>query len=76
FTFPNLDDKDYALYSLNEESLANVELVLAGAIADPLLRMLTWNMLSQMVRDGQLAPLRYHALAVGGLRKEDDEGVL
>lgn len=76
FTFPNLDDKDYALFSLDEKSLEAVPAVLGGGVSDPMLRLQTWSMLSQMVRDGKLPPLRYIDLALGGLAYEDDDGAL
>lgn len=76
FVYPNLDDKDYALFSLDEKSMLGAEDVLKGGVNDPLLRLLVWNTLNQMVRDGQLSPLRYMELATAGLEKEEDDGVL
>jgi len=76
FVYPNLDDKDYALYSIDETSLKNTSLVLGGGVKDPLLRLLVWNTLYQMVRDAQLTPARYFELASAGLSQEDDDNVL
>lgn len=76
FVYPNLDDKDYALFSLDEISVKSAEGVLKGGVKDPLLRLQVWNTLNQMVRDAQLSPLRYIEMAILGLEKEQDEGVL
>jgi aminopeptidase N len=76
FVFPNLGDKDYALFSLDEKSLEAVPAVLGGGLQDPVLRLQTWSMLSQMVRDGKMPALRYVDLAIGGIQSETDEAVL
>jgi len=76
FVYPNLDDKDYALFSLDEISLKSAESVLKGGVKDPLLRLLVWNTLNQMVRDAELNPLRYLEMAISGLETENDDGVL
>lgn len=76
FVFPNLDDKDYALFTLDDVSVKNAGAVLRGGVKDPLLRLLVWNSAYQMVREGQLPPLAYMEMALAGLEKEADEGVL
>lgn len=76
FIYPNLDDKDYALFSLDEISVKSSEKVLKGGVKDPLLRLLVWNTLYQMVRTGELSPVRYIEMAILGLASEDDDGVL
>lgn len=76
FVFPNLDDKDYALFALDEKSLTNAQRVLEGGVSNPVLRMQAWSILSQMVRDGALDPIRYFELARAGYARETDEGVL
>ncbi|MGZ3651614.1 MAG: aminopeptidase N [Bdellovibrionota bacterium] len=74
--FPNLDDKDYALFSLDEKSMKHVGAILAGGVEDPVLRLQTWTLLEQMVRDGSLPPLHYFDLALSGFASESDDGVL
>jgi aminopeptidase N len=76
FVFPNLDDKDYALFSLDKQSIQSAASILEGGIRYPLLRLQTWGVLGQMVRDGKLSPLEYFPMALKGLKNENDEGVL
>jgi len=76
FVYPNLDDKDYAIFSLDEISLKSAESVLKGGVKDPLLRLLVWNTLHQMVRTGELSPVRYIEMAMLGIAAENDDGVL
>jgi aminopeptidase N len=76
FVYPNLDDKDYALFSLDEISLQRASSVLNGGVKDPLLRLQVWNTLYQMVRDSQFSPMEYINLAIQALEKESDDSVL
>ncbi len=76
FVYPNLDDKDYALFSIDEVSLKNADFLLGGGVRDPLLRILVWKTLEDMVRYAKLSPLRYFEIASRALVKEDDEAVL
>lgn len=76
FLFPNLEDHDYALYSLDEKSKDQAKAVLAGAAEENTLRLMTWNMLGQMVRDQKLSPVDYFDIALSGLEKEKDEALL
>lgn len=75
FVFPNSDDKDYALYSLDEKSLSNAELAI-NAIGDPLTRLMIWNILTQMVRDEKLPPIKFFDIALKGLKNESDDLLL
>jgi aminopeptidase N len=76
FVFPNYGDKDYALFSLDDTSMKNVELIMEGGVNDALLRLQTWQTLHEMVRNGKLSPLAYFDLVLKGLAKESDEGLL
>ena len=76
FVYPNLDDKDYALVAIDAVSMQQVQAVLGGAVADPLLRLQVWGSLAQMVRDTSLKPARYLELATAALAHEGDAGVL
>ncbi len=39
FVYPNLDDKDYALFAIDARSMQQVPALLGGAVTDPLLRL-------------------------------------
>lgn len=75
FVFPNHEDYDYALFSLDERSLANTGLALT-TIRDPLTRLMLWNILHQMVRDQDLSPERFFELALMGLKSESNDLLL
>ncbi len=76
FVYPNLEDKDYALVTIDAASMQQVPALLGGAVADPLLRLQVWGSLAQMVRDARLTPARYLELATAALAREGDAGVL
>ncbi|PYC74014.1 aminopeptidase N [Streptomyces tateyamensis] len=71
----NDDDLSYAKLRLDEESLAAVTAHL-GDFAEPLPRALVWAAAWDMTRDGELATRDYLELAVAGLPKESDIGVV
>lgn len=75
FIFPNHEDYDYALFSLDEKSLSNTGLALT-TIKDPLTRLMLWNILHQMVRDEELTPEKALEFALTGLKKEENDLVL
>lgn len=75
FIFPNHKDFDYALYSLDEKSLANAPMALAK-IEDPLTRLMIWNVLHQMVRDSELPAMKAVEIAMEGLKGEEDDLLL
>lgn len=75
FILPNQDDQDFALFSLDPASLQHARLALSK-LPDPLSRLMVWNMLEQMVRDGELAPLTYFDFADSGLQAEQDDLLL
>ncbi|MFG3103096.1 aminopeptidase N [Streptomyces sp. NPDC048182] len=76
---PNDLDLTYAKIRLDETSLETALRGLSG-IPDPITRVLVWNALRDMVRDGELAPADYLATAAAHLGEETDlalvDGVL
>jgi aminopeptidase N len=76
FIWANLDDYDYALYSLDKNSLKHIEVALAGGIDDPLTRMMLWSSLSQMVRTQELSTLVYLKSSLLALETETDPTLL
>lgn len=75
FVLPNVDDQDYALFSLDEASLTKTKLAIT-TLKDPLSRIMVWSILSEMVRDQKLAPKDYIELAMAGLTVEEDDLLL
>lgn len=75
FILPNLNDLDYALYSLDDKSLGKAKIALS-ALEDPLSRLLVWNILYQMTRDSELSPKIYMSIAMDALKGEKDDLLL
>ncbi|MFJ3790729.1 aminopeptidase N [Kitasatospora sp. NPDC090091] len=71
----NDDDLSYAKVRLDEDSLAVVAEHL-GDFTDSLPRALCWASAWDMTRDGEMAARDYLALAVSGLGRESDIGVV
>ncbi|MET9400705.1 aminopeptidase N [Kitasatospora sp. NPDC002965] len=71
----NDDDLSYAKVRLDEDSLAVVTEHLGG-FPDSLPRALCWASAWDMTRDGELAARDYLTLALSGLRRESDIGVV
>ncbi|WP_369182974.1 aminopeptidase N [Streptomyces sp. Y1] len=71
----NDDDLSYAKIRLDEDSLAVVTEHL-GAFTDSLPRALCWASAWDMTRDGELAARDYLSLALSGLGRETDIGVV
>ncbi|GAA2782829.1 aminopeptidase N [Kitasatospora sp. CM 4170] len=71
----NDDDLSYAKVRLDEDSLAVVADHL-GDFTDSLPRALCWASAWDMARDGEMAARDYLALAVSGLGRESDIGVV
>ncbi|MGK4580680.1 aminopeptidase N [Kitasatospora sp. HPMI-4] len=71
----NDDDLSYAKVRLDEDSLAVVTEHLGG-FTDSLPRALCWAAAWDMTRDGELAARDYLSLAVSGLARETDIGVV
>ncbi|MFF2352189.1 aminopeptidase N [Kitasatospora sp. NPDC058115] len=71
----NDDDLSYAKVRLDEDSLAVVTEHL-GAFTDALPRALCWASAWDMTRDGELAARDYLTLALSGLPRESDIGVV
>ncbi|MER5640086.1 aminopeptidase N [Kitasatospora sp. NPDC002227] len=71
----NDDDLSYAKVRLDEASMAVVTEHL-GAFTDSLPRALCWASAWDMTRDGELATRDYLTLAVSGLGRESDIGVV
>ncbi len=76
FVYANVDDQDYALFSLDAVSLKAVQDVLRGGIDQPLTRLMVWSTLNQMVRDTSLRVSDYFEIVLAGLEKESDPAVL
>lgn len=75
FVFPNHEDFDYALYSLDQKSLESAPMALAK-IEEPLTRLMIWNVLHQMVRDAELSAPKALDIAMEGLKAEKDDLLL
>lgn len=75
FVMPNMNDHDYALYSIDEQSMANVGLILNGQ-GDALMRLMVWGTLGQMVRDGEFSVLHFHQLATQALKAGENDEIL
>ncbi|WP_033212652.1 aminopeptidase N [Kitasatospora phosalacinea] len=71
----NDDDLSYAKVRLDADSLAVVTAHL-GDFADSLPRALCWASAWDMTRDGELATRDYLSLALSGLQRESDIGVV
>ncbi len=76
FVYPNVDDLDYALFALDPVSLQASRKALAGGMKDPLLRLMIWQTLGQMVRDTQMGINDYFETVFTGLESEKDEALL
>lgn len=75
FILPNEGDQDYALYSLDEESLKKVSSALTE-LPDPLARFMVWHKLSQMVRNSELKAKSFLESAIVALKTEKDDQLL
>ncbi len=71
---PNDGDASYCKIRLDPQSLAALTASL-GRIADPLNRAVAWNGVRDLVRDSELAPREYVALAVRHLAAETDPSI-
>jgi aminopeptidase N len=76
FVFPNSGDYDYALFSLDPVSIQKAPMILKGGLDDPHLRLMTWNILTQMVRDQKYAASYYFETALDTIKAENDENLL
>lgn len=75
FLLPNQDDLDYALFSLDDKSLAKAKVAISR-MPDPLSRLMIWNILYQMTRDSELSPSIYMHIALEALKHEEDDLLL
>lgn len=75
FVLPNVEDQDYALFTLDPVSLTKTKLALT-TIEDPLSRMMVWNILSEMVRNQKLKPKVFIEMAMAGLELEENDYLL
>lgn len=75
FVLPNIEDHDYALYSLDEKSLKLASIAMKK-LPDPLERYQIWLVLLEMVRQRQLKPTEFFSMALDALRTEKDEILL
>jgi aminopeptidase N len=71
---PNDEDFSYCKVRLDPGSLTVLTTSL-GRIAEPLSRAVAWNSARDLVRDAELAPLRYLELAVRHLPAETDTSI-
>ncbi|MDQ2815074.1 MAG: aminopeptidase N [Actinomycetota bacterium] len=71
---PNDGDAGYCKVRLDRGSLAALTASL-GRIAEPLNRAVAWNSVRDLIRDGELAPQEYIALAVRHLPAETDPSI-
>jgi aminopeptidase N len=76
FVYPNVNDQDYALFSLDAESVKLAGKVIAGAATDPLLRLMVWDTLYQMVRDSKLSLNDYFNATIPAYEVEKSGPVL
>ena len=75
FVLPNIDDQDYALFTLDKTSLTKTKLAITTLI-NPLSRMMIWSILSEMVRNQKMRPLEYMEMAMAGLEVEENDLLL
>src|SRR5690606_23062132 len=66
---------DYALFTLDPASLKHAPMALS-LLEDPLSRLMIWNILYQMVRDGDLGPTEFLTFAETALREEKNDLLL
>jgi len=71
---PNDGDATYCKVRLDPVSLTALTASI-GRIADPLNRAVAWNSIRDLIRDGELAPQAYMALAVRHLPAETDPSI-
>jgi aminopeptidase N len=75
FVLPNVGDQDYAQFSLDKKSVLKAKLALTK-LEDPLSRLMLWDILNQMVKDGELSPKDYHQIALEGFKEEGNDLLL
>ncbi len=75
FVYTNMGDEDYQFSILDSKSLANAKGALTS-LPDPLLRLMIWENLNQMVQDGKLSPVEYLKITTEALKTENDENLL
>jgi aminopeptidase N len=75
FVLPNVDDQDYALFTLDPLSLKRTELALK-TLENPLSRIMIWHTLSEMVRNQKIRPKEFIEMAIAGLEAEENDLLL
>ena len=75
FILPNLEDYDYALFSLDKNSTKLAPQALTK-LPEALSRFQVWLILMQMVRDQELAPEKFISMANEALKVEEDETLI
>lgn len=75
FILPNEKDLDYALFSLDDKSLAKAKVAISK-LPDPLSRLMIWNIIYQMTRDSELSPSIFMHIALEALKLEEDDLLL
>ena len=75
FVYPNLDDQDYVMTTLDARSLDTL-MAQQPRVDDSFLRAMLWSDLWEMVRDARLTPVRFIALVLNSLPSEEDPQLL
>ena len=75
FVYPNLDDQDYVMTTLDSRSLDTL-MAARLRVDDPFLRAMLWSDLWEMVRDARLPPARFIALVLDSLPGEKNPQLL
>ena len=75
FIFANDGDYGYGRFLLDDRSRAEV-MRRIGAVEDPFLRAVLWGALWDALRETQIAPEKYLALALKSMPRESDEELL
>ncbi len=75
FVMPNLDDMDYALFALDQNSLRYATQAMK-TLPRPIDRYGVWAMLGQMVRDRELTPRAFITAGIEAIAQEEDEMLL
>lgn len=76
FVFTNIDDLDYALHLIDEQSMKSINAILANPATDPLLRAAIWHAIGQRVKDTEMSLQTYFEIVIKILPQESNEAVL
>ena len=76
FIYGNVDDHDYALYSLDPVSLKLARNGLSGGFAEPILRLMVWRTLYQMMMDAKITAGELFENSIPAFASESNTAVL